>query len=132
MSLNDHLRKFHLASYERQKSHEPCTLHSSGELALILGGDASALATKDASVRIQELPQDLCILVVDEFDVVLAKIALFLHVDDLIIGLKRYVVRIDLFLRIFDGFARRGSLFIRDTFWHSPFRNRRLGSIRWA
>jgi hypothetical protein len=52
-------------------------------------------------VGIDELLQDISILVVDELYIMLAKVTLFFHVDDLNFNrLERYVIRIDLLLRI--------------------------------
>jgi hypothetical protein len=81
VSLNRLFCYFSLARNERKQTHEPGALDGHGQLSLILGGDACALAAQDAAVRIQEFLQDLRVLVVDELDIMLAKIALFIHGD---------------------------------------------------
>ena len=68
-----------------QESHEPCTLHCDCELALILGRNASSLSAQDASMWIQELTEDLRVLIINEFDIMLTKITLFFHNNDLVL-----------------------------------------------
>jgi hypothetical protein len=49
------------------------------KLALAFGADAGFLAADDAGVRVQESFDDFRVLIIDMFDVVLAKVALFFH-----------------------------------------------------
>ncbi len=60
-----------------QESHEAGALHCLGELALALGIHEGLLLAHEACMRIQELLQELHILVIDVFDIILRKKALF-------------------------------------------------------
>jgi len=74
-----------LLGYVWQKSHESSTLDCNCELALILGRNACSLATQDTSMWIQELTEDLRVLIINELDIMLTKITLFFHNNDLVL-----------------------------------------------
>lgn len=54
-----------------QKSHEASTLHRLLDCSLLLCGKTRALSAHDASVRIDELPQEVNVFVVDVLNIVL-------------------------------------------------------------
>lgn len=71
--------KVSLASDIRQKGHITGLLYRESELALGTSRDAGALTSHDATVRVEKLLEKFNVLVVDIFDIVLLKEALFFH-----------------------------------------------------
>jgi hypothetical protein len=57
----------------RQKRHEAGALYRCLDSALLLGGKTTSLSTQDASVRIDELLQEVDVFVIDVLDIVLRK-----------------------------------------------------------
>ena len=66
-----------LLSDVRKKSHESGALDGHSELSLVLRAGSGSLLGLHSSVRIEKLLEDLGILVVDVFDIIRGKIALF-------------------------------------------------------
>ena len=66
-------RRSNLLLNIRKKAHEARALHCCFYRALLLGGEAGALTTHDAAVRIDELLEKIDIFVVDVSDVILGK-----------------------------------------------------------
>jgi hypothetical protein len=69
-----------LSSHERQKPDIPRMLDRQGELTLAFSADAGFLTADDTGMRVQESFDDFCVLIIDMFNVVLTKVALFFHV----------------------------------------------------
>ena len=67
-----------------EKPHEAGALYCVCERSLILGSEASLAAIEDARMRVQELSKDFSVLVVDELDVVLIEVILFVHTSLLV------------------------------------------------
>jgi len=55
----------------RQKAHEASAFDGFGKLTLAFGGDGGLLATHNASMRIEEFFDQIQILVVNIFDIIL-------------------------------------------------------------
>lgn len=58
---------------EREEGHETCALYSSFYGPLLLGGETALGASHDATVRIDELLEQVDIFVVDVLDVILCE-----------------------------------------------------------
>lgn len=65
-----------LSTYIWEKSHEAGALYSESKLALVLFGNVSSASTEDSTMRIEELLEKFCVLVVYVMYAILFEIAL--------------------------------------------------------
>ncbi len=70
---------FILSSDVWEKSHKPCMLDRSCELALIFGCNTSSLFSHDLCIRRQEFVEQFDVLVINMLDIILLEVTLFLH-----------------------------------------------------
>ncbi len=69
-----------LSSHVREKSHESSAFDGERELALIDGAHFGSLLAHDASMRVEELLEDVRVLIVYVLNVVLLEEALLGHI----------------------------------------------------
>ena len=87
----------------RKKSHEARSLDRCLDGTLLLGSETASLAADHAAMRVDELFQQIDIFVIDVLNIILSEY--ICHII-LVTLLKRYIVRIDIFLRVIDARAR--------------------------
>ena len=59
-----------------KKGHIPCSLNGQSQFSLILSGNTGVFASQDTSMRIEEVPQELGILIVYMLYIVLIEVTL--------------------------------------------------------
>ncbi len=76
-----------LATDEWEKSHNASALNGIGEISLMLRSHTGLLSADDSSMRVQKLLQQINILIVDVFYIILGKVTLFIHFNNLFFNL---------------------------------------------
>ena len=83
-----------------EKSHKSSALDGCFDRSLLLCGQARALATHYATVRIHELLEQVDVLVVYVLDVILSQ-----NVCHIVLNLERNVVRINIIFRVINAWS---------------------------